>query len=90
MDSTGAPALSRVNFKQQSSEIFVRLTSVNEKMPQLLQEMRHFTLQPWFYSTLFPTDSASEIKITNAVKSKMKTRKQKSWLSLCFSHSHKL
>lgn len=64
VDSTGVPALSRVNYKQQSSEIFERLTSVNEEMPQLLQGMRYFTLQLCFYSTLFWTDSAAEIKIT--------------------------
>lgn len=37
VDSTGAPAVSRVNFKQQSSAIFARLTLVNKEMPPLLQ-----------------------------------------------------
>lgn len=64
VDSSGAPALSKVNYKQQSSEIFVRLTSVNGEMPQLLHGMRHFTLQRCFYSTIILTDRPAEIKIT--------------------------
>lgn len=50
-DSTGAPAVSRVNCKQQSSDIFARLTMVNEEMPQLLQGTWNFqTPQLCFYS----------------------------------------
>lgn len=37
VDFTGAPAVSRVNCKHQSSEIFARLTLVNKEMPLLLQ-----------------------------------------------------
>lgn len=84
-DSTGAPAVYMANFKQRCLEIFVGLTLVQE-MPQLLQGTRHFpTPKLCFHATVFLTDITAGIKITrerNAVKSKKKTRKQKSCLSL--------
>lgn len=84
-DSTGTPAVSMANFKQQSLEIFVGLTLVQE-MPRLLQGTRNFpTPQLCFHATVFLTDITTGIKTTrerNAVKSKKKTRKQKSCLLL--------
>lgn len=53
-----------VRWIPQSSEIFVRLSSLNEEMPQRLQGVRHFPLQLCFYSTLIFTDSAAKVEIT--------------------------